>query len=323
MGHRGDVYERYYMPAFIDKDCQAIYLGSTRRDDLIRSVGRLARHEQAPTALTDTQKFTIEREPDIVNLIKRREKCVQIIKAHGYATIKAAVGTEWHAQHREAQAKINNLRSQKRAEMLKTTIEDFHKTVHTVEVDRQLQGIRPADILTPPTIHYELEERATIARLLFEPLDGLTEDQVLQVRIELVEQLVGLCKCRQTPHQYQMPKSRGRSSKNAGEIPPHPHRIDLINPNLEVDVALGLQELPNNLTLYCPLCRWNDKNAGPRKRNFVFSRHDSLGRHVRTQHLQYWTTGEGLSCPYPNCSAFLGNPTHFLNHTTRQHNLAL
>ena len=25
MGHRGDVYKRYYMPSFIDRDCQAIY----------------------------------------------------------------------------------------------------------------------------------------------------------------------------------------------------------------------------------------------------------------------------------------------------------
>jgi hypothetical protein len=53
MGNRGDVYERYYMLAFIDRDCQAIYLGSTRRDDLIRAVGRLARHKRAPKHLTD------------------------------------------------------------------------------------------------------------------------------------------------------------------------------------------------------------------------------------------------------------------------------
>jgi hypothetical protein len=30
MGNRGDVYERYYMPNFVDKDCLAIYLGTTR-----------------------------------------------------------------------------------------------------------------------------------------------------------------------------------------------------------------------------------------------------------------------------------------------------
>jgi hypothetical protein len=53
MGNRGDVYERYYMPAFINRDCQAIYLGSIRRDDLVQAVGRLARHERAPKHLID------------------------------------------------------------------------------------------------------------------------------------------------------------------------------------------------------------------------------------------------------------------------------
>jgi hypothetical protein len=41
------------MPSFIDTDCQAIYLGTTRRDDLIRAISRLERYDQAPTKLTD------------------------------------------------------------------------------------------------------------------------------------------------------------------------------------------------------------------------------------------------------------------------------
>jgi hypothetical protein len=53
MGNRGDVYERYYMPNFVDKDCLAIFLGTTRRDDLVRAVGRLERHSGAPDDLTD------------------------------------------------------------------------------------------------------------------------------------------------------------------------------------------------------------------------------------------------------------------------------
>lgn len=78
MGHRGDVYERYYMPAFIDTDCQAIYLGSTRREDLIRAVGRLSRHERAPQALNDLQKFEISQDPKILELIWKCEESVRV-----------------------------------------------------------------------------------------------------------------------------------------------------------------------------------------------------------------------------------------------------
>lgn len=60
---------------------------------------------------------------------------------------------------------------------LERTIEEFYKA-YTIEVDQQLQGIRPADLLSPPSIEDELEERATVAKLLFKPLDGLTKDQI-------------------------------------------------------------------------------------------------------------------------------------------------
>jgi hypothetical protein len=64
MGNRGDVYERYYMPNFVNKDCLAIYLGTTRRDDLVQAVGRLERHSRAPDDLNDVQKAEIRNHLD-------------------------------------------------------------------------------------------------------------------------------------------------------------------------------------------------------------------------------------------------------------------
>ena len=56
-------------------------------------------------------------------------------------------------------------------------------------------GILPAPgVLIPPTIEYELEERATIARLLFQPFDDLDKDQVYRVRVQLIETLMQLGK---------------------------------------------------------------------------------------------------------------------------------
>jgi hypothetical protein len=74
MGNRGDVYERYYMPNFVDKDVLAIFLGAPRRDDLIRAVGRLERHEMAPDRLNKAQQKEITNDPDLVSLIKCRDE---------------------------------------------------------------------------------------------------------------------------------------------------------------------------------------------------------------------------------------------------------
>jgi hypothetical protein len=49
-----------------------------------------------------------------------------------------------------------------------------------------------------------------VAKLLFKPLNGLTKDQILKVRVKLIDNLIRLYKKQETPHQYKTPKKRGR-----------------------------------------------------------------------------------------------------------------
>jgi hypothetical protein len=80
MGNRGDVYERYYMPNFVDKDCLAIFLGTTRRDDLVRAVGRLERHSGALDDLNNAQKDEIRNYLELIQLARCRERYAAKIK---------------------------------------------------------------------------------------------------------------------------------------------------------------------------------------------------------------------------------------------------
>jgi hypothetical protein len=77
----------------------------------------------------------------------------------------------------------------------------------------------------------------------------------------------------------------------------------------------GLNDEPVTPDLFCPFCRWGDEEVGPRKRNHVYARPGSLGRHIRDQHLAERDPNEGFDCPYERCSAFLGGGMYFLNHT--------
>jgi len=119
---------------------------------------------------------------------------VRDLKDHGFPTIKAAKKTKWFEKHKNIQADINTLKRHLKDDWLEKTIAEFYKTVYTAEVDRQLRGIRPADIITLSTFRYKLEERGKVAKLLFKLLDGLTEDQILEVRVELVDNFVRLYK---------------------------------------------------------------------------------------------------------------------------------
>jgi hypothetical protein len=263
MGNRGDVYERYYMPNFADKDCLAIFLGTTRRDDLLRAVGRLERHSGAPDDLNDAQRAEIRNHPELIELARCRERYVAKIKQYGYLTMKAAKGTKWFERRGEAQCYINSLRTKLYREKLDKIIDEFHETVHTEEVDRQIQGIVPSPAnLNSLTIEYELEERATVARLLFQPLDDLKLDQMFRVRVQLVQALVELCKRQETPHQFKKSTKTPRPVE-AADIPMDMDHSAPSTSQLLVDAVVhaadpnhgtdGPNEKPVTPDLFCPL----------------------------------------------------------------------
>jgi uncharacterized protein YfaS (alpha-2-macroglobulin family) len=97
-----------------------------------------------------------------------KTKVEQELKDHSYPTIKAAKRTKWFKKHKNIQANINTLKRHLKDDWLEKTIAEFHKTVHTAEVDRKLRGIRPADIITPPTFKYKLKKRGKVAKLLLQ-----------------------------------------------------------------------------------------------------------------------------------------------------------
>jgi len=311
MGNSGDVYERCYMPSFVDADCQAIYLGTTRREDVIRAVGRLERHNDAPDKLNETQKEEIRNHPSIIKKVQARNEYANIIKQNGYSTIKAATGTSWHKEHSKAQRKINNKKSKLQTKLLEKSINDFYETVHVDEVDRQMQGILPRnEVLTPSGIEYQLEERATVARLLFQPIDDLDEDQLFDVRVQLVDALVELCHLQEAPRKFKtQPQATDKINSNISD--------KIIHEEEGIEFVRGDQRMQtvnegSDDTLRCPFCK-----QGP------FSRQDSLGRHVRVQHLGRRAESDGFFCPYEGCRDYLGSAQHFLSHTARQHGVCL
>jgi hypothetical protein len=182
------------------------------------------------------------------------------------------------------------------------------------------------EVLTPSTIEHELEERPTVARLLFQSFDDLNNDQVFHVRVQLVEALAQLCKQQETPHQFKASKSLKRWSQpidcfqtqnelsEEGDIVMSTDvavtnvqqslKAYTINATIDLQMILdSTRDLPNTTNLYCAFCKWGDKEASPRKRKHSFSRIDSLGRHVRTQHPNSRAAAEGFHFPYPECSA--------------------
>ena len=285
-------------------------------------MGWLAHNALTPTTLIDAQKLKISNDPRLLELCQRRQRYADKIKEDlGFPTIKAAEGTKWYQRHKSTQAGINNLKCQLSDACLNQAIQEFHDTIDTIEINNQLQGIMPTEVLVPSTMEYELEERAIAAKLFFKSLDNLDESQVFRIRARLIRNLIRLCKRQETPRPYKGPTPRKR--QHALYEDEHIERTQKPNKALRIDGAIiESQKLSEGGALYCPFCRC-DEEAAPRKRNFLFARIDGLRKHIREQHLDLMESNEKLICPFQGCSASLAGTMHFFNHSKHQHGLCL
>jgi hypothetical protein len=184
------VYRRYYLPDFIDRDCQAIYLGTVLQDQLIQRVGQLPFYLNIPQGLNNAQKAEIKNDPDLLWLYRRHDKVAGKIKKK-YFPIKTAEGTRRYKRHQRLQYRINCLQQKLKAEQFDKAQADFWKTIYTKIVDKQLQRVLlSTELLILSTIEYKLKEYNTIVKLFLECCDDLKEYQLFQLYIEIVQNLI-------------------------------------------------------------------------------------------------------------------------------------
>jgi hypothetical protein len=75
---------------------------------------------------------------------------------------------------------------------LDKAIRDFHDSVDTIEIAKQLSGATATDVLALPTVVFEIRERATVAGMLFKPF----EDE--KARIKFIRALARLRRRQET-----------------------------------------------------------------------------------------------------------------------------
>jgi hypothetical protein len=309
------VYRRYYQPDFIDRDCQAIYLGTVLQDNLIQKVGQLPFYTEVPPALTDAQKAEVKNDPRLLRLCQKRDRLSKMIKKD-FSTIKAAQRTQQYKKHKKLQARINSLKQKLNTEQFDKATKDFWATVYTKEVNKQLQEILlSTELLVLPTIKYKLQEQATVAKLLLECYNNLKELQLFQIYIDIIRNLIILYRRQETyrsttkTRQYLLYKDK---SSKATKRPN----------NIKIDLSVPDKKILLRSTFYCLFCRYN-KEAGPYKYNKLFSCIDSLCKYIRIQYLEYIQPNKGFVCLYQGCITSLKGTIYFLNHTVLEYSLCL
>ncbi|KAF9729941.1 hypothetical protein PMIN01_11874 [Paraphaeosphaeria minitans] len=115
----------------------------------------------------------------------------QLRDAGHYPAVKGK-GTEPYKKYEEAKRKIARTNQRLHKQRLNLAIREFHDSIDTIHIAKQLSGQAAAEALTLPVTEIELKERASVASMLFRPVrnDGM--------RVKLVRLVIRLCRRQQT-----------------------------------------------------------------------------------------------------------------------------
>ncbi|KAM3526970.1 hypothetical protein MY4038_006586 [Beauveria bassiana] len=168
------------------------------QQDLIHLAARLQRHDAAPTCLTEEQLAEVNEEKDLKALRLARTNAMQTWKAQGYRSRDAAAGTTMREDYDRYSKEAENLSKYLKGIRLRQFLEEFHTKIHVEEIDRQLRGIKPADIIAPPSMEHDLPERAHVAQSYAAAAEVTGTDQLHELPLELIGWVSRLCSRRES-----------------------------------------------------------------------------------------------------------------------------
>lgn len=281
----------------------------------------LSRDRRAPTELNDAQRKEVWNDPLLQDLRNKRDLYKKHLRDAGYYPAAEGKGTEDYENYEAAKSKIASVSQRLQKQRLETAIREFHESIDTVEIAKQLSGQAAEDVLTLPATEFELEERASVASMLFKPVqnDGM--------RAKFVRLLIQLCRRQET----RRPKSSKRKKTEwvvcAGET--------LNKRNKQFSVAeKGLQEFEPHqrnatgkiqslqdfpIALRYPICLICIGNKEfTHERRLKLWRKDSLKRHIEVHFKESEYQAE-FECRHPSCSEKLNGIGHFMRHALDVH----
>ncbi|KAF2008362.1 hypothetical protein BU24DRAFT_469047 [Aaosphaeria arxii CBS 175.79] len=333
MGHLGSTYEKYYTPTHIARDFQAVYFGTPTEDLLIQSVARmgLTRDQRAPVELDENQKEEVRNNPKLVALREQRDNYKNELYEKGFYPLSKGKTTSIYKKYQETVRKLNSTNQGLCRKRLEKAIREFHTSIDSVEIARQLDGKPTTDLLTKPAVSFELRERAVIAHMLFKPFENE------KARVRFITNFARLCKRQEMRRPVTLKRKRVEFVVSAsGEANPQKCReIGRLNrglpcqsgevtqePDLSECEEVQARQLYPMVSPYpiCLFCIGNER-LSYEQRTKPWPRKDVLNKHVDTHFRNPEFQGE-FTCRHPSCSCKLNGKMHFKRHSLEVHQVS-
>ncbi|KAI9765002.1 MAG: hypothetical protein M1840_007924 [Geoglossum simile] len=326
MGHKqSDTFDRNYLSQHVRRDVQALYRRQ-KEHQVVQIAVQMSTYmdPRAPYKLTKEQRAMVKKHPKIVKLRQMKTASSRELRQM-YGSMPKGKGTELYDRYYRLKLDLDSEEKFQESLMERDLRDQYFKTVHTTALERQLSVTSTPSTSsasttsspsyigeeTPTRVEHLFQERTRVADALFFSSKDITEQELLEHRINIISDLTALCFLRET--QNKRSSTLSKADRVAKEEVDEEKIEELIDPNLFPLVCPSTQ---------CLFCLGNEcLSYGAR--TYSFSRTDALRKHVQTAHLRYLETGDTVTCPHPVCEVKLEGIMHFKNHVATVHNIFL
>ncbi|KAH7309929.1 FluG domain-containing protein [Stachybotrys elegans] len=298
-----------YLNEIANFDMQNAFLEAEKESQLFRLFAHvsLTRDPRATADMVPEEVWAnLAPDPEIVELEQERARLKQ-----GRYRIE---GHEAEERIRKLTNEIRTKRAQRNRQVVKEYREHYFYNRPTWDIERQARGEEEEEYVEP-TINVSIPERAQLAEIVCRQPDDLTEDAILQRRIQVIDLMVTLCDMRETAKRDRIQRKVTASA---------PIKTEPAEP----DKGLGPDPFP--LLMHgaqCPDCI-GDERLSSRERTFIYCRPTVMNDHFDRQHLvgreQAEQSGEKILCEHPKCRNLqLKCLDEFRSHVYRVHGVTL
>ena len=311
------IFHRNYLSRMIRYDTQAAYRGTTSRGDLIVASHRMSRtiDPRRPRELSAQQLQELRQDVEVQKLRKRQHDLFGQIR-NRFNFIYRAKGQPIHDEYEQIKRDIDRMLKEKERALKSQLRADYDATAPMQDMMAQMaadEAILSPVQPRPAPVQYAFEERARIARALFDPPQSAKPGGNLERQIAVVDDLISLC-----TRQERRPRKPRQSWKDKTATDSSDDDIS------DTEIKSECSDIETSITgqaLRCLHCL-GDPTLPQWEQRHVFGSKYSLERHFERHH----PFQPGRSCPFPTddeCTHPLNSLMRFKNHAKRFHGIEM
>jgi len=298
-----ETFLKHYLHRRVTADTQAIIRELAPQESVMRSACNMSRwiDPDRPWGLTAEQAESVNNDPIIRSLTRRREKLSQRLKQKA---------TE-HPKYKVLVRRIANEKERLRAALLKEIQEKYEREGPVRVIERQLAGLKVSK--EPKIVSYFSEDTLPEQRRLIETMilapPGATIEEERQRRDDAVNAVTAYCKIEEGDICGGRKRSGGRVKAVVIK------KEDSLSLEDEALKAAMLSVYTEKRPKICFLCLGEDLPL--KVRLYSFSSPSDLSKHFKRKHLKHVKEGEALECKL--CKMTLAHRMHLRNHALTIH----